>query len=149
MKFCRNKPSSQSRNPPQFSSHEHHFLHNTHFQRVAHLHKRHYGPARHKYTLSRPVNILLPYFLTLVLAFVLLLVGLWALWTNGVSATDGGFLQVLMTTRSSEALGRAASCGCLGGGENIPQGIRSMEIMFGEFIGKSGEHWGEAEHEPN
>jgi hypothetical protein len=70
-------------------------------------------------------------------------------WTNGVSATDGGFLQVLMTTRSSEALGRAASCGCLGGGENIPQGIRSMEIMFGEFIGKSGEHWGEAEHEPN
>ena len=50
-----------------------------------------------------------------------------------------------MTTRSSEALERAASCGCLGGEENIPQGIRGMEIMFGEFIGKNGEHWGEAE----
>jgi hypothetical protein len=53
---------------------------------------------------------------------------------NGVSATDGGFLQVLMTTRGSEALDGVASGGCLGGEENVLKGIMGMEVMFGEFI---------------
>ena len=38
---------------------------------------------------------------------------------NGVSATDGRFLQVLMTTRVNEALDKVAGGGCLGGEENI------------------------------
>lgn len=76
----------------------------------------------------------MPYFLTLLVLLSLLLVGLWALRVNGVSATDGGFLQVLMTTRGSEALDKAARGGCLGGEENIPLAIRGLEVMFGEFI---------------
>ena len=47
-----------------------------------------------------------------------------------------GFLQVLLTTRSSEALDRLASGGHLGGEENVPEGIIGMEVLgIGGHVG--------------
>jgi hypothetical protein len=97
------------------------------------------------YPFSRPINILLPYFLTLGLVLPLLLIGLWALRQNGVPATDGGTLQVSMTTRGSEALDKESRQGFLAGERNIPSSLKGMEIMFGEFV-RSGDQEAERKY---
>ena len=87
------------------------------------------------YSFSRPLNIGLPYGLLFVLALPFLGLGLWSLYANGVPAQDGGFFQILVTTRGSEVLDRAARAGCLGGEENVPQALKDVKVRFGEFIG--------------
>ncbi|KAL2011519.1 hypothetical protein VTN00DRAFT_4237 [Thermoascus crustaceus] len=89
---------------------------------------------RPQYSLSQPVNLILPYALTLALTFPLVLVGLWALRKNGVSATDNGFLQILTTTRGSRTLDRLAAGGCLGGQENIPASLKRLQVRYGELV---------------
>lgn len=57
-----------------------------------------------------------------------------ALRHNGVSAIDGGFLQILMTAATGNtAIEQAARAGCLGGEENIPPELKSLEVRFGEL----------------
>lgn len=58
-----------------------------------------------------------------------------SLYQNGVSATDGGFLQILTTTTTSEALHRAASAAALGGGENVPEELKRSRVRYGELTG--------------
>lgn len=53
---------------------------------------------------------------------------------NGVSAMDGGFMQIIMTSTGSAVLDRAAAGGCLGGEENVPQELKNLKIRFGEII---------------
>jgi hypothetical protein len=68
---------------------------------------------RNVYSFSRPMNLVLPYALSLLLSIPLLLIGVLSLWRNGVPAADGGFVQLLMTTTGSQALREAAAGGCL------------------------------------
>lgn len=97
------------------------------------------------YTFSRPLNLIMPYFLLLCLALPFLLLGILALYQNGVSATDGGFIQVLSTTTGSGELQRVATGGCLGGEENIPKELKELKIRFGEMINSErGDKQGEA-----
>lgn len=77
---------------------------------------------RNVYSFSNRLNLLLPYYLSLIVALPLLVIGGVCLHHNGVSATDGGFLQILTTTSNSRALHDAASIGALGGEENVPEG---------------------------
>jgi hypothetical protein len=46
------------------------------------------------YSFSKPLNLLIPYFVSLFLALPILAIGGFALRQNGVSAVDGGFIQV-------------------------------------------------------
>lgn len=89
------------------------------------------------YSFSRPLNLLLPYFLILLLALPLIVLGLYSIYANGVSATDGGFLQLLTTTRGSKVIDKAAKGGCLGGDENIPDELKNIRVRFGELINEN------------
>lgn len=87
------------------------------------------------YQFSRPLNLIIPYFLTLLLAIPILAIGVFALLKNGVSAVDGGFLQLATTTFGSPTLERLAAGACLGGSESVPQDLKDLEIRFGELVG--------------
>jgi len=88
------------------------------------------------YSFSHPLSLILPYFITLAVALPFIVMGYIALLRNGVSATDGGFMQIIATSTGSAVLDRAAAGGCLGGNESTPQELRSLKIQFGEFIGR-------------
>lgn len=86
-----------------------------------------------EYAFSRPLNIAVPYGLLLGLALPFLVLGMWALCTNGVAAQDGGFFQILTTTRGSNKLEQMARGGCLGGDENVPKALKHLKVRFGTF----------------
>lgn len=86
------------------------------------------------YRFSSPLNLIIPYFLTLILAVPFITLGGIALHWNGVSAMDGGFMQIITTSTGSSVLEKAAAGGCLGGSENIPHELRDLKIIFGELV---------------
>ncbi len=90
------------------------------------------------YSFSNPLSLILPYFVTLTVALPFMVLGFLALLRNGVSATDGGFMQIITTSTGSAVLDRAAAGGCLGGDESVPEELRDLKIQFGEFIGRGG-----------
>ncbi|KAM0160761.1 hypothetical protein ACHAPG_002825 [Botrytis cinerea] len=86
------------------------------------------------YTFSQPLNLILPYFITLGVSLPFLLLGFWSLYRNGVSATDSGFIQLLATTTGSQALEDAAAASCLGGSNHIDKIFKETKIRFGELV---------------
>ncbi|RDW81970.1 hypothetical protein BP6252_03082 [Coleophoma cylindrospora] len=86
------------------------------------------------YSFSKPLNLILPYFLSLLVSLPLIILGLWALHSNGVSANDGGFVQLVTTSMGSATLEREAAKACLGGTENIWESLAELRIRFGELI---------------
>jgi hypothetical protein len=86
------------------------------------------------YDFSSPLNLILPYFLSLTLAIPFLLLGGVALFKNGVSAIDSSFMQIIATSTGSAVLDKAAAGGCLGGDESMPQELKDLKIRFGEII---------------
>jgi hypothetical protein len=88
------------------------------------------------YSFSQPLVLILPYFISLAVALPFMILGFTALLRNGVSATDGGFMQIIATSTGSAVLDRAAAGGCLGGDENAPRELRELKIRFGEFVGR-------------
>ena len=52
-------------------------------------------------------------------------------------AIDGGFLQLLTTTRGSATLDKIAVSGCLGGDKNVPSELKDLKIKYGELIDAS------------
>ncbi|KAB8219536.1 hypothetical protein BDV33DRAFT_204247 [Aspergillus novoparasiticus] len=86
-----------------------------------------------QYVWSRPLNLLLPYFLSLGVTLPLAVLGYWSLRQNGVPATDNGFLQVAMTTRGNNKFDQLAMGGCLGGNHNEPAELKNLEVQFGEL----------------
>lgn len=88
------------------------------------------------YSFSEPLNLIIPYFLTLLVSVPFVVMGCLALMKNGVSATDGGFMQLITTNTGSAIIDKAAAGGCLGGDESAPQELKDLEIRFGEFVGR-------------
>lgn len=86
------------------------------------------------YSFISPKTLIIPYLTCLLLSIPFLCLGLNSLRLNGVSAIEGGFLQILMTTTGSKALEKAAAGGCLGGDENVPENLKRMRIRFGELV---------------
>jgi hypothetical protein len=85
------------------------------------------------YSFEGKLQFFLPYGLCLILALPLLYLGLQSLHHNGVSAMDGGFLQLLMTTSGSRTLDKAIAGGCIGGEENVSESLKELKVRFGEF----------------
>jgi hypothetical protein len=86
------------------------------------------------YSFVSPKTLIIPYLTCLLLSIPFLYLGLNNLRLNGASATEGGFLQILMTTTGSKTLKKAATGGCLGGDENVPENLKRMRIRFGELV---------------
>jgi hypothetical protein len=89
------------------------------------------------YLFSDKINLLLPYYLTLLVALPLLAIGGLSQYQNGISAADvgGGAFQILTTTLASKSLHEAASEGGLGGEENVPEDLKELKVKYGELIG--------------
>ncbi|KAF9895119.1 hypothetical protein FE257_000021 [Aspergillus nanangensis] len=90
------------------------------------------------YAFQHPVRLIVPYFLSLLLAAVFALAGGFALMRNGISANTGGVFQTLCTTAGSTRLRELAAKGSLGGRENIPEELKDLKVMFGVL--KQSEH---------
>jgi hypothetical protein len=90
------------------------------------------------YRFEHKLAFFLPYYLVLGLAIPIIALGLVALYVqnHGVSAINGGFLQVLMTTTGRTEIEAVITkgSGTLGGYENVSKELRDMEVRFGEFI---------------
>jgi hypothetical protein len=86
------------------------------------------------YSFVSPKTLIIPYLTCLLLSIPFLYLGLNSLRLNGASTTEGGFLQILMTTTGSKTLKKAAAGGCLGGDENVPENLKRMRIRFGELV---------------
>lgn len=89
------------------------------------------------YRFSKPESLILPYGFGLLSSLPFILLGLWALHSNGVSAIDGGFIQLISTTTGSKELKTQAAAGSLGGRESIPIGLQNLKIRFGELKNKT------------
>lgn len=85
------------------------------------------------YSFAKFKQFYIPYLLCLAIALPFIVLGVISLYRNGVSAMDGGFLQILVTTTGSERLTEAAAAGCLGGEESIPLELKKINIRFGEI----------------
>ena len=86
-----------------------------------------------KYQFGPHYELVAPYVSALVFALLFAILGSLALVQNGVSATEGGFLQLLCTTRGSSVLDEKARAGCLGGEENVPEELQNLLVRFGEL----------------
>ncbi|KAI9743708.1 MAG: hypothetical protein M1818_003024 [Claussenomyces sp. TS43310] len=88
------------------------------------------------YMLSHPLNLYVPYGLTLVIALAFLIIGITSLWRNGVAATDD-FIQILQTTAArSEVLDQARIGTTLGGEENVHKPLEALRLRYGGLIEK-------------
>ncbi|KAF1923430.1 uncharacterized protein M421DRAFT_29311, partial [Didymella exigua CBS 183.55] len=83
---------------------------------------------------SDPHNLLVPYTLCLGLTLVIVLLGLNGLRRNGTSATEGCFLQVIMTTSGETTMHRAVKQRSVGGIRNAPKELLDLKVKFGEFV---------------
>lgn len=91
--------------------------------------------SQNVYSFSQPINLLIPYSLSLVLAFPCILLGTFALVQNGIPANDGGFIQILSTTTGSPALQIAAAGNCLAGDGRPSEHLRNLKVRYGELVG--------------
>ena len=89
--------------------------------------------ANNFYSFSHRKNLFVPYGVSLLLTLPFLVLGMLALQRNGVSAMDGSFVQMLMTTTASRELNMKAAGGCLGGENNVPEALMKEKILFGEL----------------
>ena len=64
------------------------------------------------YRFSQTTQFYLPYALCIGITAAILILGMLALKKNGVAATDGGFLQVLMTTTGDTEMRKAVISSC-------------------------------------
>ncbi|KAF7960778.1 hypothetical protein EAE96_000451 [Botrytis aclada] len=115
-------------------------------------------PTLHNiYFFSQPLNLLLPYFLSLLLSLPFLILGLWALVQNGVAAQDANFTQLLCTTSSLSAppptpgssnrissmaipsrLQTLTQAACLGNTESLSKPLKELRIRYGELKTQNG-----------
>jgi hypothetical protein len=86
------------------------------------------------YSFAAPKNLIIPYFLSLGVVLLFLVLGGISTYRNGVSAINRGFIQIRMTTTGSKALEQAAVAGYLGGYESISKDLPDLQIHFGELV---------------
>jgi hypothetical protein len=103
---------------------------NTHFQMIGGTSTRVFNV----YHFNSRLSFYLPCSLCLLFTLPVLVLGLLALQHNGVTAIDGGFVQLLMTTTGRTVTADAAGTGCMGGEENVPKELKKVRVRFGEMV---------------
>ncbi|KAH6890271.1 hypothetical protein B0T10DRAFT_485456 [Thelonectria olida] len=84
------------------------------------------------YSFQRPLNLVLPYALSLAFSLPFVAIGLVSLRRNGVAALSDSFIQLLVTTARSDRLDHIAAPCSLGGDELALKELARTNIMFGE-----------------
>jgi hypothetical protein len=94
--------------------------------------------SRNVYRFSHPLSLLVPYGLCLGFTLLCIVLGLNALRLNGISATDGGFLQIMMTTTGDTEMSRNVQGASLGGSGNAPKELLELKVRFGKLVREEG-----------
>lgn len=101
--------------------------------------------TRDVYDFARPLNLILPYAVTLLLSAIVVAIGLKSLYSNGVPATTGaGFIQTFCSTRGSATLNQLAAEAAhrgVGGKGNAAgfQAIGDLKLRYGQLKKGEGE----------
>jgi hypothetical protein len=90
--------------------------------------------SRNIYSFSRPVNLILPYTLSLVLSLPFLVVGCMSHRKNGGTAMSDSFIQLLLTVTRSVELDHAAMACSSGDNDTAMKELKQTKIMFGEIV---------------
>ena len=100
---------------------------------------------RTTYHFSRPMNLIVPYALSLAFALVLIGIGIWSLIANGVPTADGGFLQVATATTSRTEMDKLIE---RDSAKNDKNGVRrellGVRTRYGELVDDGGVSAGRA-----
>ena len=68
------------------------------------------------YTLSHPLNLVLPYSICLAAASVFVIISIWSLWCNRAPAADGGFLQIMFAISTTLLIEQTLNSGKMSSG---------------------------------
>ena len=94
---------------------------------------------RTTYHFSRPINLIVPYALSLAFALVSIGIGIWSLMANGVPATDGGFLQVATATTGRTEMSKLIEKEEKESDEDdVREELLGMRIRYGELVDEGG-----------
>ncbi|KAG9186785.1 hypothetical protein G6011_09893 [Alternaria panax] len=94
---------------------------------------------RTTYHFSRPINLIIPYALSLGIALVFVGIGIWSLMSNGVPATDGGFLQIATTNTGRTEMERLIEKDKEDEKEgSVRSDLLNMKIRYGELVDEGG-----------
>ncbi|KAL3301466.1 Purine catabolism protein PucG [Colletotrichum asianum] len=90
---------------------------------------------RLSYVFKSPWRLIAVYAADLIVTAIFLLLGLIAMFQDGVAATPGGFLQILCTTTHEHGtLNRLARQACSGGKEGMSDHLKKLKVRFGEIV---------------
>ncbi|CAN9448717.1 unnamed protein product [Alternaria alternata] len=99
------------------------------------------------YTLSNPLNLVLPYSICLAAASVFVIISIWSLWRNRAPAADGGFLQIMLATVGNTEMSRIMLEEGVATIDDMSDELKSSKIRYGELVyedklGKQGKRYG-------
>jgi hypothetical protein len=89
------------------------------------------------YTFSNPLNLILPYSISLIFCIVFFGIGIWSWMHNGASAADGGFLQVMTATTGRTMMEDLVTAQHIDN-DNLPKELLDLEIRYGELLDADG-----------
>jgi len=99
-----------------------------------------YTEYRNVYVFSDLLNFFVPYVICTIVAFIFVFVGIRALSKNGLPATDGGFLQIMMATRGRTELESMVLKRGFVGTKDLPKELLDLRIRLGELLVSIDEH---------
>ncbi|KZM24667.1 hypothetical protein ST47_g4146 [Ascochyta rabiei] len=89
---------------------------------------------RNTYRFSQPLNLVLPYSICLGCAVIFAMVAIYSLWKNGMSATDGSFVQIMLATRGNTRMEQLAMAEHSVDLANVSKELWASKVRFGELI---------------
>ncbi|KAF2679746.1 hypothetical protein K458DRAFT_393589 [Lentithecium fluviatile CBS 122367] len=89
---------------------------------------------RNTYEFSHPLNLILPYSISVGVALFFSAVGIWSLYQNDVAVADGGFLQIMMATRGDTEMERLVVRDGAAASDQASQELRDLKIRYGRLL---------------
>jgi len=87
------------------------------------------------YSFANPLNLILPYSICFLAASIFAGIAIYSLSRNGTPAADGGFLQIMTTTRGNTEMERLVLRQHLTKLDKLPAELRSLKVRYGELVG--------------
>jgi hypothetical protein len=88
---------------------------------------------RNVWRFSRPLNLILPYAVSLAMSLVFSIISLRSLWDNGFSAADHSFAQVMIATKDTQLTRMVAQEGCTSV-DNMSENLKGLKVRYGQLM---------------
>jgi hypothetical protein len=89
------------------------------------------------YEFSNPLNLILPYSLSLFFCAIFVGIGIWSWTHNGASAADGGFLQVMTATTGRTRMEDLVVAQHIDN-DDLPKELLDLQVRYGELLDAEG-----------